>query len=296
MTPLLSADATRLLSTVPTIRRARGWRLYTTGGARILDLFAEGGRLVFGHGGGGSGRVAKEMIDRSLLSPFPSFWRNRLEKQILSWRPGYEGVVFFPSEFEALVSLASMDTDFSSAARAGIPLREGLASLAERLPLEVPFGEYLKKALPLERSSLAGKYALAILPVASAWSLGAVLAKTNEDARALASRSGALNSAASPGPVPALRLAAGARALADFSAREKTLGEKTWAAIDPFIEKIFLRSGPWLYPRYSKAEHGGIFAACLQRGILISPDYDSPSLVPGEFDAGEVVPLRGIVS
>jgi hypothetical protein len=32
----------------------------------------------------------------------------------------------------------------------------------------------------------------------------------------------------------------------------------------------------------------------MERGILISPDYDFPSSVPGDFDIGEIKPMLEI--
>jgi len=91
-----------------------------------------------------------------------------------------------------------------------------------------------------------------------------------------------------------LELAAAARSLSDFIAFDSGLDEKRWAAIDPFIDGLFVRSGPWLYPAYPEAGHGRVFSACLNEGILISPDYGEPSIVPPEFNAGEVSALKSI--
>lgn len=301
--PLISAEAAQLLSTLPFIQRARGWRLYTTDGGRILDLYADGGRMPLGRRGGSAGKVAKEMIDRGLLSAFPSFWQKRLENQIHSWLPDYAGMLFFPTEAEALLALATLDEDFSMDLRNGLSLQESLAGFSRRVAVEAPFGEY-KRELPMEPGglALAGRYALALLPLAPVWSFGIILARTVEDLLALASTVNPSKVKGSPvgpvwvNPVPALKLAVGARALADLAANAKKTGEEAWAAIDPFIGGLFIRSGPWLYPCYAKAKHGGVFAACLATGILISPDYDVPSIVPGEFDAGEVAPLRSIIA
>ena len=303
MMPLISAEAVQLLSAVPVIQRARGWRLYTADGTRILDLYADGGRMLLGRRGGSTGKVAKEMIDRGLLSALPSFWQKRLENQIRSWLPDYAGMLFFPTEIEALMALATLDEDFSMALRKGISLQESLADFSKRIAIEAPFGEYKKRLHKAPAGfALEGRYALALLPLAPVWSFGVVLAKKGEDLIALASKvkpSNAKGSLAIPAwstSVPALKLAAGARSLADFAANAKNINEAVWAAIDPFISGLFVRSGPWLYPCYAKAMHSAVFAACLAAGILISPDYDFPSIVPGEFDAGEVAPLRSIIA
>lgn len=301
MMPPISFEAARLLSALPAIQRARGWRLYTAEGGRILDLYADGGRMPLGRRAGSAGKLAKEMIDRGLLSAYPSFWRKRLENQVKSWLPDYAGLVFFPTEIEALLALAERDAAFLMDMRKGLSLQDSLADFSRRVAIEAPFGEYKRRApgSPGD-AALRGGCALALLPLAPAWNFGVVVAKTKDDLLALASAAIPPGGNASPGiaawesPVPALKLAAGARSLADFEAYRKKTGERVWAAIDPFIAGLFERSGPWLYPRYPKAKHGEVFAACLAAGILISPDHDLPSMVPGEFDAGEVAPLRSI--
>lgn len=303
MMPLISLEAAQLLSALPAIQRARGWRLYTAEGGRILDLYADGGRMPLGRRAGSAGKLAKEMIDRGLLSAYPTFWRKRLENQILSWLPDYAGILFFPTEIEALTALAALDADFLMDLRKGLSLQESLADFSRRVAIEVPFGEYKREAPETPGgSALAGPYALALLPLAPAWDFGVVVARTRDDLSALASTtisSGANVSLELPSresSVPAIKLAVGARSLADFEAYRKKTGEKAWAAIDPFIVGLFDRSGPWLYPRYAKPKQANVFASCLSAGILISPDYDLPSIVPGEFDAGEVAPLRSILA
>ncbi len=300
--PLISLDAAQLLSALPPIQRARGWRLYTAEGGRILDLYADGGRMPLGRRAGSAGKLAKEMIDRGLLSAYPTFWQKRLQNQILSWLPDYAGTLFFPTEIEALMALAALDADFLMDLRKGLSPQESLADFSRRVAIEAPFGEHKRKAPEtLGGSALSASCALALLPLAPAWNFGVIVAKTRDDLSALASATNSSGAKASlelavrESSVPAIKLAAGARSLADFEAYRKKTGEKAWAAIDPFIAGLFDRSGPWLYPRYAKAKHGIVFAACLSAGILISPDYDLPSIVPGEFDAGEVAPLRSIL-
>jgi len=282
----LSREALDLLETFPVVRRARGWRLYGADNSRILDMYLDGGRSVTGRRSGASGRLEKECIDRGLDSSLPTFWKRRLEKEILAWLPGYARVRFFASEAEALLALADKDADFARRLRAGDSFPDALRFFAESVFVEAPFSAYRTDlAKDLATCAFGGGLAMAILPLAPAWSLGVILEK--EESENWGDRAAAA-------PIPTIRLAAAARALSDFTAFAKDFGEKKWAAIDPFIARLFLRSGPWLYPAYPREAHGEVFAACLKKNILISPDYDLPSLVPGEFEAGEVSPLRSI--
>lgn len=305
MMPLLSLGACELLAALPAIRRARGFRLYAENGRRYLDLYADGGRCAMGRKTGSSALAAKQAIDRGLVSAFPSFWEKRLEKQILSWLPGYAGLRFFAAEEGALWALA--DTLGAGARPAGAAsefVSAALADFASTVALELPFGEYRKDRGGARRGAKLGTgpgtesvgFALALLPLAPAWSFGVLLAMRSEDLEALDTAARASGSGSLPRPIPAVKLAVASRALSDFLAftASPACGEKSWSAIDPLIAGLFTRSGPWLYPAYPQEEHREVFSACLKNGLLISPEYSWPSLVPGEFDKGEVAPLKAI--
>jgi hypothetical protein len=254
MTTRLGSGAADLLALLPPIRRARLWRLYAADGRRFLDLWQDGGRGILGAKGEGLGRVAKAEIDLGRCSPLPSVWQARLESALRAWKPGYAASRVFLSEERALAALAA---------------------LAAPTALELPLGEYL--ATPFDPSPIV----LAVLPC-PAWLCPAALLFRDD-----------------PGPaaLPASDLVAPAAAaiacrslaeLARFSARHS---EDGWRRADRRISGLFERRGPWLIPRYPAYRHGDVFRACLAAGILISPDWARPSILPGEFDDGEIAPL-----
>ena len=303
MIDLDSAASRKLLATVPAIARARGRRLYAADGRRFLDLYADGGASVMGRREGGAGRVAKESIDRGLASPLPSFWEERLRKAILSWLPGWAGVCFFASETEAFLALAERDETFARDLAGGMALPAAAASFRSRLPVELPYRAFMadfpgaagmaaaadaSAAVSATASTFAlgARFALVRLPAAPAFAVGAALAKTQADLEALSDCAGA--------PATALQLAASARSLADFLAFAPSFDEARWSRMDAYLGNIFRRSGPWLYPTYPASEHARVFAACLEAGILISPDWRWPSIAAPEFDRGELAPLASI--
>jgi len=284
-----SPEAAELLKTLPPIRRARNWRLYGSDGKRYLDMYADGGRTILGRKTGRSGTVAKASVDMGLVSSFPSFWECRLRKAIKDMWPGYAGIRFFNSEAEALCALAEIHGDFSSLPGNSTSLFETLHSFEKTTLFESPFREY-RTDLAKDPTSFAfgGAFAIGILPLAPAWSFGIVLAREVADLERLAI-------ALPPcSPVPPVKLAVAVRSLADFPTFATGYCEAHWSSIDPFMGAVFKRSGPWLYPAYPKVDHGRVFASCLAKGIFISPEYEQPSLIPGEFDKGEVAPLRSI--
>jgi hypothetical protein len=297
MIDLDSAASRKLLAMVPAIARARGRRLYAADGRRFLDLYADGGASVMGRREGAAGRVAKESIDRGLASPLPSFWEDRLRKAILSWLPGWAGVRFFASEMEAFLALAGMDENFTRDLAGGVAFPAAAASFRSRLLVEFPYRAFrtdlpgaaaaaTTAAAATADAALGTRFALVRLPTAPAFAVGVALARTRADLDALSGSAGA--SAA------ALQLAASARSLADFLAFSPSFGEAQWSRMDALLGNSFRRSGPWLYPTYPVSEHAGIFSACLEAGILISPDWRWPSIAAPEFDRGELAPLASI--
>jgi len=289
MTSSLSPEAAGLLGSLPPIRRARNWRLYGSDGKRYLDMYADGGRSILGRRTGASGTVAKASVDMGLCSPLPSFWEKRLEKAIRGMWPGFTGMRFFGSDTEALLALAGISGDFRPLPENSKSIAEALFSFEKTIRVEFPFGVY-RTDLEKDPAKLAfgGRFGLGILPLHPAWSFGIVLAREAADLGQLAA------SCPVSALIPPVKLAVAVRSLADFSAFALRYGEAHWSQMDTFTATMFKRSGPWLYPAYPKTDHGHVFASCLAQGILISPDYECPSLVPGEFDKGEAAPLRSI--
>jgi len=245
-----------LLAGLPQIERARGWRLYGAGGRRFLDMWADGGRTVAGRRTGSQGRLAKEILDRGLVSDLPSSWEGRFQKALSSWLPSYTGFHFYTTESVVL------------------PFLGGMASGIGR---EKPFGSWLDEG---------GKTDLAFvtLPLAPVWTFAALVVRKEADFEGLPPSES----------IPTIKLAIATHALAEFREFELGTGESQWSRIDRHIHGLFERKGPWLLPLYHKNAHAGVFEACLAVGLLISPVYGQPSYVPGEFDEGEIAPLRKI--
>ena len=67
---------------VPSIRRARGYFLYTADGRRFLDFYQDEGRALLGHRVQGMQRVIKSTVSRGLLAPYPSVYGGRVERMV----------------------------------------------------------------------------------------------------------------------------------------------------------------------------------------------------------------------
>jgi hypothetical protein len=270
MKSTLSSDAVRLLRKLPSIRRTRFWHLYAYSGKRYLDFWAEGGRGVMGFRSSGIGRVAKAFIDTGLVSVLPGIWEYRLKKAVLKWHPEYKDALFFSSELRAIEECGKLSLDHMAP-----------EYHKDNMVFELPFGEFLlgtsnSAEYPKDDTAIPS-FSVAILPCHSAFSFGIVLVKDNSTAGSIESDI-----------VAPIFLATACRALSNLDTFVSWYNEKHWSKIDTYIEGIFKRNGPWLYPLHSADRHEAFFEACLEGGILVSPEYNQPSLVPGEFDKGEL--------
>jgi len=77
-----------LLNQIPTVLRARGFRLYTQNG-RLIDLWQNGGAAVLGHTPPNILHEMKNTASRGLYAPFPHFTESRFIKALSKLFPGY---------------------------------------------------------------------------------------------------------------------------------------------------------------------------------------------------------------
>jgi len=98
---------------------------------------------------------------------------------------------------------------------------------------------------------------------------------------------------AEPGDlVPAQSLFAAARGLAGLeSAVRDGYNETLWAKFDRRLGTWFERSGPYLFAKAAPEGYEAFFQTALEGGALLSPRPDAPSVVPPDFDDGELVKL-----
>ncbi|WP_461255511.1 hypothetical protein [Treponema sp. R80B11-R83G3] len=81
-------DDFNLLRKIPTVLRARGFRLYLSNGKRLVDLWLNGGAAVLGHTPPNILRELKNTASRGLYAPFPHFTEARYLKSLSKIFPG----------------------------------------------------------------------------------------------------------------------------------------------------------------------------------------------------------------
>ncbi|MDR3325477.1 MAG: hypothetical protein LBS82_05805, partial [Spirochaetaceae bacterium] len=73
---------------IPLIKRARGWRLYTADGRRLVDLWQCGGKALLGHRAHNVLRDVKNAAEKGLFAPLPSVCEGRLLRLLARLFPG----------------------------------------------------------------------------------------------------------------------------------------------------------------------------------------------------------------
>ena len=246
-----------LLRLLPPIRRMRGNRLYAADGRRFLDLWLDDGRGILGHRDRFARTAASNAADKGLLRPYPGLYDARLAKAVSSAWPGFGAVRVFESDDRAVAAAARVD------------------ARGERPFLARPFA-----AVPADRDLVMPR-----LPCPRPFAPACLAARDGSQA--------AVAIAAEPGDlVPAQLCLAAARGLASLeSAGSDGYDETLWKRFDRRMAAFFEREGPYLRARVPADRYDAFFRAALAGGALVSPEPGSPSIVPPEFDDGELVKL-----
>jgi hypothetical protein len=275
MIPETSSDSIRndLLRLIGPVRRARGYRLYTTSGRRILDLWQDGGRAILGHRGGSSLTVLKNTIERGPGSPLPSVFENRLKSALKRLMQQDHVFRVFSNYERALIGVSQWIGREITAADALDPVRIAEGSAEERGPLRLwrpflPAGHS-----PFENGS--GRFAVfPVLPCSGDSPPQVVLFSDSQDEAPTLPDSDI---------VAAYRLAALVRGIHDLVSAQAPPEVRV-----PRYQSV----GPYLFQVDGGRAYAERFEILLKNGFLTSPSPSAPSIVPAEMSSGELVQLR----
>jgi len=263
-----------LLRLLPPIRRARGNRLYAADGRRFLDLWLDDGRGILGERDRATRTQAANAADKGLTRPYPGLYDARFAKAVTAAWPGFGTVRTFSCERAALDAAARV---LGSAPR--------IVDTAATSPFDPGAGPTLALARPFAAIPDGVDVAMPRLPCPRPYAPYCLMAREGTPAAAaLASEPGEL--------VPAQSTFAAARGLASLeTAVRDGYGEELWARFDKRLGAFFARTGPYLFARVDADSYDAFFKAALEGGALVSPRFEAPSVVPPDFDDGELVKL-----
>lgn len=90
---------------------------------------------------------------------------------------------------------------------------------------------------------------------------------------------------------PALK-AAYTRSIYDLIAELPKRNEDDFSVFDKTLSKFFVRKGPYLYPLCTPQDYPDFIELCLDNNVVISSDYETPSIIPFGADYGVLRGLR----
>jgi hypothetical protein len=259
--------------------------LYAADGRRFLDLWLDDGRDILGAAGRPIRTYAANASDKGLLRPYPGLYEYRLHKAVLAAWPAFKAIRFYLNEERALAAAARL----CGRAAETLELREtidmGGADSADGALAGTDGG--LVKLRPFAPTPQGCTLALARLPCPGPLAPACLLGL---DDSWLEPEDGDL--------VPAMMHYAAARAMDSLEkvGRDGSYGEELWKRFDRRMEPYFRRIGPYLLPRVEADRYADFFDAALEGGALVSPHYGRPSMVPPEFDDGELRKLAAALA
>jgi hypothetical protein len=277
---LLTDNGFSLLRLVPTVLRARDFRLYTQGGKRLVDLWQNGGAAVLGHTPPTVLQEIKNTASRGLYAPFPHFLEGRYIKALSQIFPGRR-FLLYTTPCPELYTLVD----------------KGTAAL---------WRPFLDPAAPLSVPENASPILVPVVPGIQGWydhnkcsdeylPLGLCVIAIDPNYKDMDSLP--------PGDfISPILLAAAARGIYDLIAvvpdRVKLFPRIIKALKNNRQENGFWqRQGIYLLPRQtpSRDEWAALFRRFLEAGFLLPPVSSQPVILPGILSPGEEVKLAELL-
>ncbi|MCR4821536.1 MAG: hypothetical protein K5873_01525 [Treponema sp.] len=247
-----------------TVKRARKTFLYTAKGVRLTDMYQLSGRAILGWGGKGPFTIFKNVLERGLTGSFITDFSihtdqnpGRLSKALSSLFGDERRAFIFNSKKEAIQS--------------------GLALSPAATSVYTPWN----KACPDLKKIDCLLFAPTIAWGENIWLLAVKSEKVPEDFTFD-------NELLLPSPL----CAALTRSVYDLIKALQERSEKDWFIYDQILCKYWERRGPYLYPKVPESKYSDFVLHCLDCNLVISPDYNQPSIVPFGADRGNFSKLK----
>jgi len=285
------------------VLRARGCYIYTRSGTRIIDMFQEAGRAILGWGNSSKAMLEfKNTMNKGLTGSFITDYTYRLEKAIKALLPEYKHVRWYSSLYTAQQALSkyfNIDTEIKLGEH---PILNSITEINPEIQ-DLAFDDWLlvngvprwrpwldeawfcsDQNIPervLELNEKAQDAIVVVPPLAWARTYY-IIAFNDTDDRKIP---------ASDVLLPPI-MAATSRAIYDLIAELPRRSEKNWNLFDSIVKKYWERKGPYLLPIIPKEKYKQFFTHCLNCGIIISPNYSTPSIIPFDVNLGDFNKLK----
>ena len=250
------------------VRRARGCYLYTEKNVRLTDCFLDGGRALLGWDGGKARTVFKDTLERGANGSYCGGYESRLTTAVRHLLPGeYTEIRWYYDDCALLGA--------PHAADGAVLWRPWLDICAISEPKPTRYPEITITHPGVERPDVIKL----VPPFAWATSLTIYAFRANVPQNAAIPASDV---------VPAPLLAAYARAFCDLKTALGTYGENDFKQFSAQLSPLFDRRACWLFPKIPRDRYDDFVLRCLDEKIVVSPDYDTPSVMPWHANKGDI--------
>lgn len=247
--------ADEIYSRFGTVKRAKKCFLYTAKGVRLVDMFLEYGRAILGWQGDSAFTVFKNVLCRGIAGSFRTDFPYRIKKATSELFNSEREILIYYSKSQALKASVLVSPNGTSFYKPWNP-----AEVEWQKVDSIVFAPPLPWCEPI--------YIVAIKPecVQNAYENQAKLPQAEK--------------------LPAPLYAAISRSIYNLIAAIQERSEKDWFGYDKVLTKYWERKGPYLFPKVPKEKYKDFMIHCLDCDLVISPDYENPSIVPFGADFG----------
>lgn len=259
----MNSDAffSEVTSRFGTIKRAKKCFLYTAKGVRLIDMYQEGGRAILGWEGGSAFTMFKNVLCRGISGSYNTDFPYRTKKAVETLFASEREVLVYYSKETALKASVSVSKTGTNLFRPWNPVDTKWREVES-----IVFAPALPWCQPV--------YIVAVKPevMKKAVMEGVVLPASEK--------------------LPAPLHAAVARSIYNLIQALQEREEKQWFIYDNVLTKYWERKGPYLFPKVSQENYDAFAVHCLECGLVVSPDYFTPSIVPFGADFGVFTKLK----
>ncbi|MDR1216238.1 MAG: hypothetical protein LBK25_06125 [Treponema sp.] len=264
---------------IPNIRRARGYRLYTENGERLVDLWQAGGGAVLGHTPHNLVRELKNTAERGLFAPYPASAERRFVKALSALFRDGEGFYVFSDRSRLHAALED----------AGILKKND--PIPDSAFLSPP--ETTAASITLWRPFCVCPPSPLLVPVLP-WSLAPAVLVVKESGRTM------VKNPLFSDTIASVILAAATRAIYDLIAEINAADRKrSFPKITKTLAMkgcLWKQNGVYLRTDVDDTAYERLFHLFLDAGFLLPPAPRSPAILPSELSEGEEASLVHLLS
>ena len=257
-----------LLADLPNIRRAREYRLYGASGQRYIDFYQDGGHAILGHRPSRIILDMKNLLSRGQIAAYPSIYLKQAQKALRKLFPDAGDIRLYSSFGRALSAVCAQAGEMVDAEAIEDPAHGGECNGI--CAFWRPF---------IDAARIKAPMLLPILPLPIPPAPAVVVFKERP------SKTVQPSDICSPMSLIAIK-----RGIFDLIRFMSETDRHLWTEFDVFT--IWNRYGPYLRLNIDRKDFSPLFHELLEDGIVISPFFTKPSIVPAIFTPGELKHLN----